>query len=250
MNAADKLVAVSNFDDRQDIKSLPRVGDYQQIDWEKLASLKPSVMVIQMHPDRMPPGLVQQAQALGIKLVNIRIDSLADVFTAARQLGDEALADPTAGKTLAESIQKQLDAIRDRVKDKPRVRTLIVVDSAGQYVAGRGGFLSDLLDLAGAENVIPAESGQYPSIDRETLLALRPDVVLQLLPGASQQVLEKAQTTWATLPGLPAVKSGRVYTITDWFVHHPSNYVAATAEIFAGKLHPTNPNEGTSTPKP
>src|SRR5581483_8886968 len=36
MGAADHLVAVSNWDtDRPEIKQLPRVGDYQTIDWDR-----------------------------------------------------------------------------------------------------------------------------------------------------------------------------------------------------------------------
>src|ERR1700733_12229278 len=42
MNAADHLVAVSNWDtNRPEIAGLPRVGDYQTTDWEKLAQLQP-----------------------------------------------------------------------------------------------------------------------------------------------------------------------------------------------------------------
>src|ERR1043166_2750016 len=43
MNAADHLIAVSNWDpDRPEIAHLPRVGDYRTIDWEKLSELHPA----------------------------------------------------------------------------------------------------------------------------------------------------------------------------------------------------------------
>src|ERR1700744_3416424 len=45
MGAGDHLVAVSNYDTANPgAARLPRVGDYQNTDWEKLASLKPDVI--------------------------------------------------------------------------------------------------------------------------------------------------------------------------------------------------------------
>lgn len=237
MNPGERLIAVSNFDgDRADARHLPRVGDYQNIDWEKLAGLKPTAMIVQGRPDRMPTGLKPRAQSLGIKVVNIQIDALSDIFTAAGVLGD-ALGDPGAAKVKVAAIQGQLDAIRRRVKDRPRVRTLLVVDSSGRHVAGHGTFLSDLLEIAGGENVVPPASGQWPSIDREMLIWLKPEAILQLLPAASPQVLEKAKAVWPELAELPAVKAGRVYPITDWFIHQPGARVGDTAAVFADKLH-------------
>jgi ABC-type Fe3+-hydroxamate transport system substrate-binding protein len=65
MGAADHLVAVSNFDaDRDQTRGLPRVGDYRTQDWEKLSALRPRKMIIQMRPERLPPGLGGRAQEL------------------------------------------------------------------------------------------------------------------------------------------------------------------------------------------
>jgi iron complex transport system substrate-binding protein len=213
------------------------VGDYQNIDWEKLASLKPTAMVVQGRPERMPAGLAPRAQSLGIQVVNIQIDTLEDIYKATTLLGSTLQAPANAQNEVAK-LKGQLDAVRQRVAGKPKVRALIVVDTSGQYVAGHGTFLSELLDIAGGENVVPQESGPWPSVDREMLLSLKPDVILQLLPGATPQVLDKAKATWPTLPDLPAVKNGRVYPITDWYIHQPGSRVGDTARLFADKLHP------------
>ncbi len=235
MHAGDRLVAVSNFDDQPEVSTLPRVGDYQQIDWEKLIALKPTSMVVQMRPDHMPPGLVQRAESQNIKLVNVQIEQVADIYTATEQLAAVA-GDPAAGKALVDSLRNQLDAIRRQTAGKPRPRVLMVVDVEGKAVVGRGTFLSDLLDTAGGENVMPEGGPHWPTIDREMLASLKPDFILQLLPGASDQALAQAKTAWTTLPNLPAVKNGRVYPITDWFLHQPGPHIAETAKLFADRL--------------
>jgi len=237
MHAGDKLVAVSNYDDQPDVSTLPRVGDYQQVDWEKLIALKPTAMIVQMRPDHMPPGLVDKAQSFGIQLVNVQIEQVADIYAAAVQLADVA-GDPTAGKALVDSIRKQLEVIRHNAEGKPRPRVLMVVDVEGKAAVGRGTFLSDLLETAGGDNVMPDGGPHWPSIDREMLASLKPDVILQLLPGASDQLLAQAKSAWTTLPDVPAVKSGRVYSLTDWYLHQPGPHIADTAKLFADRLHP------------
>jgi iron complex transport system substrate-binding protein len=238
MDAGPRLVGVSNYDaGREDAKHLPRVGDYQTIDWEKLAGLKPTVMVVQGRPERMPSGLQPRAASLGINVVNIQINNLGDIYAATTVLGN-AMEAPANAQALVGSIRSKLDAVRDRVKEKPKVRTLIVVDTSGQYVAGHTTFLSDLLEIAGGENVVPKKSGPWPSLDREMLLSLKPDVILQLLPSATPQVMDKAKAAWPGLADLPAVKNGRVYQLTEWYIHQPGARVGDTAELFVDKLHP------------
>src|SRR4051794_4265348 len=45
MGAGDHLVAVSNYDLGAEVAGLPKVGDYQSIDWEKLTVLRPNVLI-------------------------------------------------------------------------------------------------------------------------------------------------------------------------------------------------------------
>jgi len=54
MGAGDHLVAVSNYESAPEVKNLPRVGDYQTTDWERLSSLRPASMITQYAPDRLP----------------------------------------------------------------------------------------------------------------------------------------------------------------------------------------------------
>src|SRR5690349_17182755 len=61
--AADHLVGVANVGgvDEPATRGLPRIGDYQTFDWEKLADIRPDILVVFMSEDRMPLGLKQQA---------------------------------------------------------------------------------------------------------------------------------------------------------------------------------------------
>jgi hypothetical protein len=103
---------------------------------------------------------------------------------------------------------------------------------------GGDNFMNDLLTIAGGENVLPDGSESYPAIDREQLIALKPEAVLNLLPGASPQSQQKAQAFWAAAPSVPAIQNGRVYYLTEDYLLWPGMNVGNVAERFAEKLHP------------
>jgi iron complex transport system substrate-binding protein len=241
MGARDRLLAVSTYDrQRPDVAGLPRVGDYQNVDWEQLQSLHPSVMVIQIKKDRLPAGFQERADALHIQLIDIAIDRVADILSAIDTLGD-ALDLPQQAKTAKQQMQTRLDAVAAGVSGKKPVSVLLVLDESADAVVGPDTYLDELLQLAGGINAGKSLGQRYPQIDREMLLSLKPDVIIQLLPDASQQVKDRAAQTWKQLPQIPAVAAGRVYTIDNWYALLPGWHVADLAEQFAQCLHPSTP---------
>ena len=250
MGARDHLVAVSNWDaERPDITGLPRVGDYRNVDWEKLATIRPDVMIVQWRPDKMPPGVVERAAELNIHLLNLRIVYLDELFTALKDLGD-AIGEPQKAADAAADLRRQLDAVRATVAGKPKVRTLISQTESPLSTVGGGNFMNDLLTIAGGQNVIEGGENSFPDIDVERLAALNPDVVIHLLPGESPQVVERAKSFWSSHPELSAVKNGRVYVETDSYLLVPGPLVGRIAQRFATLLHPgvtfpaTQPSKG------
>jgi ABC-type Fe3+-hydroxamate transport system substrate-binding protein len=246
MGLSDRLVAVSNWDtDRAEISGLPKVGDYRTIDWEKLSVLRPGVMIVQFREDKMPPGLRERAAELGIRLLNVKINRLDDVFTTLRQLG-EAIDDPAAATRTENQLRTQLDAVRARVAAREAVATLITRAEPGSSLAcvGGGNYLDEILTIAGGRNVLHGGENSYPTIDRERLIELNPSAVLALLPSASPQVVEQARSFWKSVPQVSAVRDGRVYLLTESHLLLPGASVGRVAEQFAEKLHPTTAPTG------
>jgi ABC-type Fe3+-hydroxamate transport system substrate-binding protein len=246
LGAGDRLVAVSNYDPkRAETKHLPRVGDYQTTDWEQLAALRPRVMVTQFARDRLPQGLVEKADGLGIQLLNVPITRLDDIYAAMRTLA-RSIEQPELGASAADELKQRIALLRKQSEGRRPVRALIVIDDSGRGVAGRENYLNDALEAAGGVNVV--EAAPYPSIDRERLLGHDPEVIFQLLPDASPQVQAAAQQLWKSMPNLQAVRSGRVHVFTDTWVLRPSQHVGDLAERFAAALNDARAASSTTAP--
>jgi len=240
MQLAGQLIAVSNFEPPRKITDhLPRAGDYRSVDWELLAVLKPDVIVTQYHADKMPEGFADRAAALNIKMFNRKIDSLKDTRLAIAELGTVLDAKSEADLTV-NRWDDALSQVRTLWESYPKRGVLLVVGESGLNAVGPGTFLGELLEIAGGVNVIPV-GVDYPTLDRERLAALDPDVIIQLLPGASTQSIEYAKSFWPTMSELRAVKQSQVFWVTDPDVLLPGFCATQTAERLAAILHGSHP---------
>lgn len=194
----DLLVAVSNYDTDERVAGLPRVGDLLTMDWEQLAAARPTHMVVQMSREKTPPGAIERADRLGIELVHVKIERLNDIGATIQQLGQTLM--PSAGGRATGATGSQWRtrfeaALADAAALAPEEKLAVLVALAPDlsFVAGRNNYLDDLLSLAGAQNVIPADMPPWPNLDRELLASLRPRRVVLIVPSATEAQLAEAR---------------------------------------------------------
>src|SRR5579859_5083247 len=87
MGAADQLVAVSNYNLGPETADLPRIGDYQTVDWEKLTVLRPDVLISFYGPGHTPAGFLEKIEELQIAQLNVQLDRLDEVYDGITKLG-------------------------------------------------------------------------------------------------------------------------------------------------------------------
>jgi iron complex transport system substrate-binding protein len=238
MGLKDRLVGVSTYDSATgETAGIERIGDYHKLDWEKLFRIRPAILVISRSRVNAEQVFQQRARQIGAQIVDVQIDRLSDVFEVIERLG-EVMEEPQRAADLLERMQAELEAIEEATRDRPQVRTLIVLDERAQFAVGPRNFLDDLLTIAGGENVAAELERDYPKIDMERLLQLNPDVVIQLMPDATPQLVESARRFWGRLPQLNAVREGRVHIHTEGFLLLPGTRVVDVARKMAEDLHP------------
>lgn len=236
MGARDQLVGVSTYDSDPAVAALPRVGDYESVDWERIQTLAPSVMIVQGR-NRLSAGFVDRAKSMNITLHAAQIDRFTDIIVEADQIG-AVIGRADAARNLWKGLREKIDEVKSRVESAPKVKTLVITSADGLGVAGQDTYLDDILGFAGGANALGPDRKGYATIDREIVISLAPDAIIQLLPGATSGQLEAADRLWKSMPECPAVKAGRVYTFTQDWVLAPNAHVGELTEMVAGKLHP------------
>ncbi len=241
MGAGDRVVGVGNYDRfPPEVDTRPRVGGLIDPDTEQIVALRPELVIVY----NTQVELKQRLDRAGLRYFSYEHRALPDIMATIRTLGERVGASARA-QTVAGEMERALAAVRASVAAQPRPRALLVfgrqpgslrsVNASGGY-----GFLADLLDIAGAENVFGEIKQQSVQASTEMLLARRPDVIVELKYGAATPGLDTARELepWNALASVPAVRNKRVYLLTgDEFVV-PGPRIVLAAQRLAAVVHP------------
>ena len=242
VGAGPQVVAVGSFDTYPpEVKNLPTVGALLDPNLERILSLKPDLVVVY----GSQTDLKEQLARAGIAVFDYRHAGLADVPLTIRTLGGRTGHEAAAARVAAD-IDSGLEAIKRQVEGRRRPRTLLVFGRErlalrGIYASGGIGFLSDMLRIAGGENVFGDVKKQAVEASTEVILGRRPELILEVRAGSSalapgDRTAELA--VWRALPALPAVRDGRVDFLTDDRIVIPGPRVVEGTRLLARALHP------------
>ncbi|EUB73615.1 ABC-type transporter, periplasmic subunit [Pseudomonas sp. GM41(2012)] len=222
LGSADLLVGVLDAGERPaELKDLPSVGRYGQLDMEQLLSLKPDLLLLW-------PGSVGPAQREQLKRLNIptyvaephNLEQLtAQIEAIASQLGR-----PERGVSLAEKLRQRLDSLRQRYRRDVPLRVFYQVWDRPLYTVGGGQIISDALEVCGARNVFADLTLPAPQVSIEAVLQRNPEVIL----ASDQSQLD----AWKAWPQVAAVAQGQLLLVTDKGLERPSGQmIEATAKL-------------------
>lgn len=236
IGAGAQVVGVSSYDHEPPaVEKLPRVGALLDPDLERLLALRPD-LVVTYHSQS---DLEQQLARAGVGTFPYAHGGIKELFTTIGQVGAMS-GHAKEAAALAAALQSQLSAIRARSAGKARPRVLLVfgrepLSLRGIYASGGFGFLHDLVEVAGGEDVFGDIKRESVQATAELVLARRPDVILEIRADpldpavASQEV-----AAWNALASVPAVRNHRVVFLTGSDLVTPGPRIAAAAErIFA-----------------
>ncbi|MBQ2620494.1 MAG: ABC transporter substrate-binding protein [Thermoguttaceae bacterium] len=197
-------------------QSVPIAGQYASPNWEKLYTLRPTVVLsADFIDDRIHKTLLSK----GIDVYRNDPKTFDDLFEAIRQTGKRVQKEDEA-KTLVESLQAQLKEISEsrekRLKDKGvdpdahKPRVLVVVWHNPLCIVGGNTFVAESVRLAGGVNLSDDLSQQYSNISPERLIGYSPDIIL--FPQMEAGVTADALLNYPGLESVPAIKNKRIIT--------------------------------------
>jgi len=243
IGAGPQVVAVSSYDHfPPEVDALPKVGALINPDTERILAMRPDLVVVYGSQN----DVEARFKKAGIQTFNYRhgvTDAILGTFDTITALG-AATGHEAQARELVVRITTGLDRVRMRVAGRDRPRTMLVIGRQpgtlqGIYVQGGSGFLNELLEIAGGQNVFEDVKRESVQPSSETMLRRAPDVLLELratepagdYPGGDLSV-------WNTLASIPAVRDRRLHSIVGDYVVVAGPRLAEGAEAVARTLHP------------
>ena len=231
LDAGDALVGVDEFSAAQQpaVADLPRVGGLFNPSLEAVAALAPDAVLLV--PSVEQRDFVARLRALGVRVEvfdNIRFDQVLENIA---RLGQLVGRDDQAAARIA-AIRRMRSAARSITAGRPRPRTLIVLQRDPVFVVGRGSFIDELLEAAGADNPGARFDAAYPQVAVEWLIDAAPEVLIDMTEEAGDPM-----AYWSRWPAIPAVAQGRVLHLDPKTVTLPGPYLDRSIEALVVALH-------------
>ena len=241
VGAGSQVVGVSSYDDfPSDVKALPRVGALLDPDTERILSLRPDLVIVYGSQS----GVEGQFTRAGIHVYPYRHAGIESILQAIRDVA-RLTGHQADGDRVVRDLRARLEAVRMRVRGEQRVRTMLVIGRdvgslRGVYVSGGVGFLHELLEIAGGDDVFGDITREAAQPSTETMIVRAPQVIVELHPGEQPPAatLQKERAVWNMLASVPAVRNGRVHLLYGSYLLAAGPRIGQAAEALARVLHP------------
>lgn len=240
IGAGAEVAGVSSYDRfPPEALTKPQVGALIDPDFERILSLRPDLVIVY----GSQADLIAKLGRAGIPIFRYQHAGLADITATIRAIGDR-MGRADRARALAEGIERDLKDIRTNVAGKPRPRTALIFGREagslrGIFASGGVGFLHDMVEAAGGENVFADITRENLQATTEMLLARKPEVIIEThaAAGWTPGRVASEREVWRALPGLPAVRAGRIHILADDRLGIPGPRVAEAVRLLADALH-------------
>lgn len=194
LGACSRLVGTDRFSNHPpEVRSLPKLGGLEDAQVERIAALKPDVVLAAPNA-----RVVERLETLGIAVLALESKTHADVQRSLQRLA-ELLGERERADALWARIQAQLRQAAQAVPARYRGRSVYFEVEASPMAAGEASFIGQTLAQIGLSNIAPAALGPFPPLSPEFIVRAQPGLIMADERNAADMARRPG---WATLHAL------------------------------------------------
>ncbi|CAD5374565.1 ABC transporter substrate-binding protein [Rubrivivax sp. A210] len=194
LQACARLVGTDRYSTWPEaLRSLPKLGGLDDTQIERLAALKPDLVLA-----AVSTRAVERLEALGLPVLALEPRNWAGTRRAIAAVA-QALGEPAAGPALVAAVERRIAAAAAGVPARLRGRSVYFEVAATPFAAGEASFVGELLAGLGLVNIVPAALGPFPQLNPEFVLRAQPAL---LMASADELAQMPARPGWAALQAL------------------------------------------------
>lgn len=198
---------VSGSDYPAAARKIPVVGSHSGIDLERIAALKPDLIVAVNY------AFTRQLTALkrlGIPIFIASPKNLIDVPNLQLKFGCLTGQEQTA-RAVAGQFAKEVAELHAQFAAAKPVTVFFQIDHSALMTVNRDSWINQVIELCGGRNVFASARAITPLVNREAVLQANPEVIL------NDAANDGWKRLWQFWPDMAAVQKQRLYTVNpDW----------------------------------
>lgn len=230
IGAGNRVIGRTTWDSYPDSARLvPDMGPGLRPNLEVVIGAKPDLVILYASADNRPAA--QRLRSLGVGTLAVKNDSIGDLARTLRLLG-VVTGETSRAAVVGDSVLATLARVRGATKDRERRTAFWYIWDAPLITIGRGSFMSELLDIAGARNVYDDLPAPSANVTLEDVVTRNPHWVVAG-PEGTRNLRRDAR--WRAVP---AVRAGRIIMADTALVGKPSVRLGEAAVSLARLLHP------------
>ena len=208
--SAKKIVGVSEYSDHPEVlKSKPTVGPYPKISVERVAGLKPD-LVLASEEYNLPEQL-EQIRRLNLPLKVLPREQFATFGSWIELLG-QALQEEARAKRIQKTWEQELSKLQSQKSQ--RATYFFEVQHEPLIAVGGESFITDALKSVGFTNIFENLRSGYPKVSQESVVKANPDFIFLLGHEQGAEEIERSRRDWGRFSQLKAVKKGQVEVLS------------------------------------
>lgn len=235
MGAGQQIAARTQADQfPPEITRIPSVGTHMKPNVEMILGLKPD-LVIQSKARSSAGDEISKIRDAGIPVAVFGPERFEDVFSVMRRLGVLAGREGEAQAVIA-GLEARLQSVRERIGcvAKPR-KVFFEVRAEPLAAAGRGSIVQQVIEAAGAENVVKSPRA-IAQISLETLLTEDVDCYVVQKGPMNRNPPEPSRRTH--FDRLRSVRDNKVISVDELVFSRPGPRSVQAVEELARAIYP------------
>jgi len=199
------VVSYSNYPEQA--KSLPIVGAYSKINFEKIIQLNPDLIIAWESGNS--EANIERLKELGFNVYLDQPNTLGDIAESIRDIG--ALSGHLdIAEMAATDFDVKIESVRNRMQAKEAVSVFYQVWNSPLQTINGNHFISDAIELCGGVNIYASELVTAPIINIESILQRDPAAIIA--SGMSESRPDWLDD-WLQWPTLTAVKNDHLFFV-------------------------------------
>ncbi|MGB9696994.1 MAG: ABC transporter substrate-binding protein [Ignavibacteria bacterium] len=235
LGASDKLVGVSNYCDYPEgTRNIEKVGGMLDPDYEKVASLKPDLILMTVEGNSKSSFSVFKNLNYNVFVSNPR--DIKGIKRTISKIGYLVNKNSQAD-SIIRNIDSVVTTVSNEFRGRVRFKCFVVISIVPLITVNKNSYINDVLEVLNLQNIFGNETLEYPTVNYESVIKENPEVIIVPID-ISNQSKKKAifDELRKKLNSTTAIKNNRLISVDENLLMRPGPRITKLIENLRSEI--------------